>query len=344
MPDVKAAAKTEIDNAVGTDDSANVVAAADAAKSAIDSALSASAVTSAKNAGLSAIAAAKAENKDADDTAKANAVIAKIDAIGTVALTDASKAKIDAARSAYDALTTDQKAKITAAEYKKLTDAEAKYKELANAGKYEGVEPSSGHVKDITGTEDAPKETNHYSASIKNSSELETLLDVAAADKAQGVNVWIELVEAKDTMPAADKALIEKAAGTKTVGVFLDASLFKKVGDNDAEKVHELNGKIKVSLVVPENIRKTGRTYGIVRVHGGVATPIEGTFDAATHTFTFETDRFSSYALTYEDPASEESGEVAPPKTGDVNMAWVYMLMLLGTAWIGVACYRIKRN
>ncbi|MBQ7597254.1 MAG: surface glycoprotein [Clostridia bacterium] len=51
-----------------------------------------------------------------------------IDAIGTVEYTDACKAKIDAAKSAYDALTDAQKANVTNAQ--KLTDAIAEYNEL----------------------------------------------------------------------------------------------------------------------------------------------------------------------------------------------------------------------
>ena len=58
-------------------------------------------------------------------------VIDLIDKIGTVSFTDACKAKIDAARKAYDALSTEEKAKVT--NYKKLTDAEDQYKKLKEA-------------------------------------------------------------------------------------------------------------------------------------------------------------------------------------------------------------------
>ena len=58
-------------------------------------------------------------------------VIGKIDAIGTVEYTDACKAKIDAARDAYDALTDEQKAFVT--NYTTLTDAETAYANLKAA-------------------------------------------------------------------------------------------------------------------------------------------------------------------------------------------------------------------
>ena len=71
-----------------------------------------------------------AELKAAADQAAADAVSAKINAIGEVKYNDASKAKIDDAREGYDALTDDQKALVN--NLNVLTDAEAKYVELAN--------------------------------------------------------------------------------------------------------------------------------------------------------------------------------------------------------------------
>ena len=65
------------------------------------------------------------------DQEAADAVIALINAIGTVEYTDACKAKIDAARDAYDALTDTQKELVI--NYTTLTDAEAAYKAAAAA-------------------------------------------------------------------------------------------------------------------------------------------------------------------------------------------------------------------
>ena len=74
-----------------------------------------------------------AAEKDAADTAAAAAAVAKINAIGKVEYTDESKAKIDEARAAYDALTDEQKAKVTADQLKVLTDAETAYADLKAA-------------------------------------------------------------------------------------------------------------------------------------------------------------------------------------------------------------------
>ena len=70
-----------------------------------------------------------AAEKAAADKLAADDVIAKINAIGEVAYTEACKNLIDAARNAYTALTEDQKALVT--NLSVLTDAETAYAELA---------------------------------------------------------------------------------------------------------------------------------------------------------------------------------------------------------------------
>lgn len=80
-------------------------------------------------------AAYAALKKAAEDKAAAEAAVAKIDAIGTVELSDACQEKIDAARSAYNALTADQKALVADEKLKVLTDAEDAYAALVAAAK-----------------------------------------------------------------------------------------------------------------------------------------------------------------------------------------------------------------
>ena len=70
---------------------------------------------------------ARLENEKADQDA-ADAVVDKINAIGTVTLD--SKTAIDEARAAYDALTEQQKALVSETILKKLTDAEKAYADL----------------------------------------------------------------------------------------------------------------------------------------------------------------------------------------------------------------------
>lgn len=73
----------------------------------------------------------------------ADAVIAKITAIGTVAYTSESKEKIDDARAAYNALTEAQKALVPAETLALLTAAESTYAELKAAAEQQSADPET---------------------------------------------------------------------------------------------------------------------------------------------------------------------------------------------------------
>ncbi|MBR4174719.1 MAG: hypothetical protein IKR56_05215 [Lachnospiraceae bacterium] len=92
-----------------------------------------------------AISDAKAKVKDADDTNAANSVKNTINALPAAdEVKTADKDAIEEAREAYDALTDDQKAKISADTLKKLEDAE---KALAQAGNKPADRPSDEEAK-----------------------------------------------------------------------------------------------------------------------------------------------------------------------------------------------------
>ena len=104
----------------------------DASKALIDAARAAyNALTADQKALVTKLATLEAAEKKYADLVAANDVDEKINKIGTVKLTDASKALIDAARAAYNALTADQKALVT--KLATLEAAEKKYADLAAA-------------------------------------------------------------------------------------------------------------------------------------------------------------------------------------------------------------------
>ena len=225
---------------------------------------------------------------------------------------------------------------------------------------YEDVAISTGSVKDITGTAAATAEINPFGTKIENNSNLTTLLSLTDAEVAQGVNVWLDVQDMSASVPQTDKTLIQNTSGDYTVGLYLDINLFKKVGSNDATKVTETKGKVKASIVIPESLWKSGRTFEIIRVHDGVATAIAGTYDENTHVFTFETDKFSTYALAYKDPASSSNSgttsnssssngsnsiQATAPKTGDSNdiRVW-YLLLMASLGGLGFIGYSKKKE
>ena len=104
----------------------------------------------------------------------------------------------------------------------------------------------------------------------------------------------------------------------------MDASMFKKVGENSPVSISQLDRKIKVSIVIPENLQNTDssiqRAYQIIHHHGTEAEAeiLTGTYDEKTFTITFETDQFSTYAVAYKDSKKTSGdGDGDKDKPGD---------------------------
>ncbi|MBQ3911748.1 MAG: hypothetical protein II694_02100, partial [Lachnospiraceae bacterium] len=198
--------------------------------------------------------------------------------------------------------------------------------EAADAVLYEDVVTEKGAIRDITGIKEATAERNPYEAKLVNGFELGSLLRISETEAAEGVNVWLDMQDIGDTLSDEEKVkLIEAKHDGYTIGLFLDATLFMKIGEGEPEKVTETNGMLKISLIIPESLRGEGRSYEVIRLHDGVATVIEGIYDEETYTLTFETDRFSSYAVAYrekaaasDEPAGDGDGKDAEilPQTG----------------------------
>ena len=213
-----------------------------------------------------------------------------------------------------------------------------------------GKKPESQNPGDYA---DTTPDTNVGGAQMDNTMEelkgnipfTEEELD--AVSKGSDVEIWLEVTEISATVPNEHKTMVEEKLGDNKLGMYLDVSLFKQVGEADAQKVTTLNGEITVSFMVPEELRNKDtsvtRTYKVIRVHDGVAEEIDIVYDAEKKTITFKTDRFSTYALTYLDEVENvpetPTPEVPPtpevstlPNTGEHNdfLLWIALLFIGG--------------
>ena len=173
-----------------------------------------------------------------------------------------------------------------------------------------GSSNSGNIIKELQQASGAPasslnNDTEDLKKTVFNTNELSRI------EAGETAKVILKVTSANDSVSEAEKKMIQEkleAEQQKTAApeiLYVDISLYKKVGEGEEVKVTNTSGKIKISIEVPESIRSTEtgvvRTYRVVRVHNNVAEILEGTYDPVTHLFTFETDRFSTYALTYQD-------------------------------------------
>ena len=142
-------------------------------------------------------------------------------------------------------------------------------------------------------------------------------------------------------------ALIQSVLGNNVIGQYLNLNLTLKISGREDRQITDLSAPMYIAITIPQNLvnhdSSIERIYRIVRIHDGVATLIDGTYDAATNQFTFATDGFSTYALVYEDVNTTLTGR--SPKTGDSSMWMVWTLILCaGCSILFAAGKRYRKN
>ncbi len=124
------------------------------------------------------------------------------------------------------------------------------------------------------------------------------------------VNVSLSVKDVSENVSEEDKTLIDEALEDETlsntvVGMYLDITLTKQVGDAAPVVITETNDEVKISITVPEDLINTDsnveRTYKILRIHDGKVDVLDAEFDVKTGKLTFKTDAFSTYTLIYSD-------------------------------------------
>jgi hypothetical protein len=160
------------------------------------------------------------------------------------------------------------------------------------------------------------------------------------------VYVGIDSLPAEN-VPQADRNAIESEAtaslGTNFAIQYMDMSLFKQIGNAASQKVSEPGVGIKVTVELPSNLinrnANVSRRYVVIRLHDGVVTTLETTFDSATNKLAFSTDRFSTYAIAYTDEAVATGNltDASSPKTGDTANIPA-MLALMAVAGMMMVC------
>ena len=221
-------------------------------------------------------------------------------------------------------------------------------RECADCGAFETMTlPENKPVN--TTTNDNAANTNLTNTDIELIENV--LTDEEQSQVAEGaeVKVYLKVEDISNAAPTEHKEEAEAKAGDDEIGMYLDIDLFKQVGTAAETPVTETSGKVAITITIPENLINTDasitRTYKIIRVHedanGQLITDvIEGVFNPNDNSFTFETDKFSTYALAYADSTVPSN-----PQTGDNSMMalWIVLLCISSLGIIATVAYRRKR-
>jgi len=139
---------------------------------------------------------------------------------------------------------------------------------------------------------------------------------------------------------ADDQSRIKSAARGYTVGSWFDVSLYKQLDGQTPVWLHQTGKPIRLTVQVPQDLlntrRNVKRTFWVVRCHDGAAQFLPTRYDDAGKTLSFETDRFSAYAIVYKDAGTADgirntaTGTIPP--TGDTTHIALWTTLLLTTA------------
>ena len=148
------------------------------------------------------------------------------------------------------------------------------------------------------------------------------------------IEVWLEVSEKAGNISAEDQTLLNQATEQLEdyeTGVVLDFTLYKQYYDMSREvkeKVPEPNGKVSITMAVPEEVLASGTdpsTIKMIRIHNGKTEVLPCVYDATAKTITFETDAFSTYSLVYQGTGT--NSQPSSPNTGDSHAVMGYMVL-----------------
>ena len=215
-----------------------------------------------------------------------------------------------------------------------------------------------------------PKENDKIgtgSFTVKTTGDVEIsrdeIIDILIENKEITANELSEVAEGKkieivlEVKEAQANELIETSTKGYKVGKYLNITLNKIVNGTN-ESIHELSKVMKVTIKVPEELinkdSKTKREYYIARSHNGKVDILETIYNEKTNSLTFETDKFSDYAILYKDKKElkttvttsvnkSNTKQTTKAKTGD-NANIIGLMILLVSSMFVMVFVRKKEN
>jgi hypothetical protein len=128
------------------------------------------------------------------------------------------------------------------------------------------------------------------------------------------VSTAVEFNNLKEVDPAITDKVESLLGENGYVAQFFDLSILLTADGVPLGEVQKLSKPMTFQLAIPAELLKENREFFIIRIHNGVAEKLKATL-GVDNMLSFETDRFSTYALGYTD-GTPENGENSGPVSG----------------------------
>ena len=168
----------------------------------------------------------------------------------------------------------------------------------------------------------------------------------------EGGKADVKVSVSKTTPTAEDKKLVEaQLNSTNKIAMYLDLGVKVSIKDADGTVIgsdvalSETGTPVQFTVALDDSFINTNntvdRTYQVVRIHEGKVDVLPATFDPETKTITFESDKFSTYALMYTDtPKSSKT----PVTSDDGNVALYAGMGVIALAAVVAMIFFKKKN
>ena len=181
---------------------------------------------------------------------------------------------------------------------------------------------------------DEPKLTAGVADTVAVANAVLTTEQIGLADGGDTIEIRVEVKDITTSVTGQDQEVIESAVTSlrkeqegMVLGMYVDISMFVKIGDGDWSAVTATDEQIEVVIGVPEEMQTDGRAYYVIRSHEG-AYDILTDMDDKPDTITISTDKFSAYAIAY--ALTDGAGADGPAKCG---------LCHICPTFLGVCCF-----
>ena len=166
-----------------------------------------------------------------------------------------------------------------------------------------------------------------------------TPAQLKSAAAGENIEIRVEVKDISGNVPRKDKSVIEngikeyrKEIPDLTLGMYVDISLFVKIGEADWNAVTGTAEPVEVVIGIPQKMQSIDREFFIIRSHEGEYTLLTD-MDDAPDTVTIHTDRFSAYAIAYRQVSrTPQAGKcslchICPTFLGICYFVWLILIM-----------------
>lgn len=160
-----------------------------------------------------------------------------------------------------------------------------------------GLKPESGVV--VVTTVCAEQEyTADVTAAAAVADAVLTPWHLEQLDNGENIVIRIDVTDITDEVPVQDQEIIADGIETYrkempklTLGMYIDISMFIKVGEGSWDAVTATDEPVEVVIGIPEKLQRDGRKFYIIRAHEGKYS-LMSDLDDAPGTITVSTDLF----------------------------------------------------